>query len=99
MGYPVELPRNPASPEAISINDLERGLSFAVIDSTGSTALKGVITELPNYNGEEWHGAKFVGIEGEQELDLYETGIVCSRQGVWTDSHAIAPESQEIDLT
>lgn len=98
MEHLKKFPKNPVSNEAISIADLQLWMTFNVIDGTGSTALRGVLTELPEYDGEEWHGARLFGKDGEVSLDLYGAGIICSRQGVWSESHTIMPESQEINL-
>lgn len=57
MNFLKNFPRNPASPEAIRIQDLKTGLVVEVVSNSGAIATRGVVAELPTYDGDEWHGA------------------------------------------
>jgi hypothetical protein len=93
MNFEINLPRHPGHPDAINLNDLAIGKEIAVVCSYGTVVLQGVVRGLPDYNGEEWSGAK-LDVDGKElGLNVYDAGIVCNNIGNWSENHSVATES------
>lgn len=92
----MNFPRNPQHEKAVNINDVQRDMAFAVVQS-GSVVLRGVFSGGTEYNGDEWSFIPAVTEHGEETaIDPYSHGIVCRRNGEWQQDTYVLPQDAQL---
>lgn len=85
----MALPRNPASNEALRVNELELGSMVQIVTDAGKLSLFGVVRSRPDYDGDEWHGLAIDCGKKNIYKDPYTLGLICSRDGVWSSNFVL----------
>jgi hypothetical protein len=85
--------RHPASPEAMTLAEVEPGVSFTVQSVEGETVKSGTFLETPGYDEAE---GCYLPVRAELEPDgeestvgVYDSGIVCHPNGEWSGSFTV----------
>lgn len=85
--------RNPASAEALTLEEVKPGVRFSVVGQEGGEIKRGTFLERPGYH--ETEGC-YVPVRAELEPDgkeglvgVYDSGIICHPNGEWSGSFTV----------